>query len=359
MGSTFQLNDVAFIRNKWSTLLWLWFNSCAIIQNNTLIENNISYVLYRLYRYSIIQLDHVVFIQNELGRWFLAIESNCTAIIQNNSLIENNVSFAIYYIEEKSTIQLINVTFIRNAVLRNLLSMVSGSSAKLINNSMTGNNLDRMFFSQSSYLGIDTIFIKNNTFSQLLRLVECNVSFQSMKIRENKVTYGILYVENSVGRIANTYIKNSDNFSASAFTIICTYLRNRYYPFEITNIEIIGSCEVPVSGRAIIQLTGNFYMSNVKLLVTSLFETELLQYSTKNAPLSVSGVLKTFPTIFFISSLFISCTKASVKHIINAGTFRCIPCERGTYTLNNESLNTSLSSQSKKITKHENEILLV
>ena len=94
-------------------------------------------------------------------------------------------------------------------------------------------------------------------------------------------------------------------------------------------------------------------MSNIKLLVTSLFETELLQYSTKNAPLSVSGVLKTLPTNFFISSLLISCTKASVKHITKAGTFRCIPCARGTCTLNNESLNTSLSSQSKKITKHE------
>ena len=198
------------------------------------------------------QLDHVVLIQNNLGRWFLGIDSNCTAIIQNNTLIENNVSFEIHYIEDKSTIQLINVTFIGNAVLRNLLSMVSGSSVKLINNRMIGNNLDRICFSQSSYLGIDTIFIKNNTFSQLMRLVECNASCQSMRIRENNVTYGIKYVENSVGRIANTYIKNSDNFLASAFTIICTYLRNRYYPLEITNIEIIWSCEVPVSGQAII-----------------------------------------------------------------------------------------------------------
>ena len=48
---------------------------------------------------------------------------------------------------------------------------------------MVGNSLDWMFLAQSSYLEIDTIFIKNNTFSQIIRAVKCNVSFESMKIR--------------------------------------------------------------------------------------------------------------------------------------------------------------------------------
>ena len=92
----------------------------------------------------------------------------------------------------------------------------------------------------------------------------------------------------------------------------------------------------------------------MKLLVTSLFETEILQYSTKDVPLSENGVVKTFTIKYIFSSLFISCTKASLKHITETDTFQCVPCARGTYTLNNGSLNTSFSFESKIITKHEN-----
>ena len=46
---------------------------------------------------------------------------------------------------------------------------------------------------------------------------------------------------------------------------------------------------------------------------------------------------KTFRNIYNISSLFIACT----KHTPEVSSFPCIPCQRGTYTLNNESLNTS------------------
>ena len=152
-------------------------------------------------------------------------------------------------------IQLINVTFIRNGLERNLLNIVASSSAKLINNRMVGNNLHRMFFAQSSYLEIDTIFIKNNTFFQLIRIVECKVSFELMKIRENNVENDMMYAENSAGRMANTYIENSDYFSVSALTTTCTYLRKlSNFPFEITNIEIIWNSEVLASARPIIQL---------------------------------------------------------------------------------------------------------
>ena len=92
------------------------------------------------------------------------------------------------------------------------------------------------------------------------------------------VTYGMIYVENSAGRMANMYIENSDNFLASAFIITCTYLGNRYFPFEITSTEIIWKYKVPVLARPIIQLSGNVSLSNVKLLITSLLEREILQY---------------------------------------------------------------------------------
>ena len=388
-------------------------------------------------------------------------------------MLENDFSDTAYNIGE-SSIQLINVAFIRNALLSNLLYMLSSSSAKLINNRIIGNTLHQMFFAHSSYLGIDTIFIKNNTFSELPRVAECNVNFESMKIRENNVTNDMIYVENNVtndmiyvennvtydmiyvgnnvtndmiyvgnnvtndmiyvennvtndmiyvennvtydmiyvgnnvtndmiyvennvtndmiyvennvtndmiyvennvtndmiyvennvtndmiyvgnsaGRMANTYIENSDNFFSSAFQTTWAYLGNRYFPFEIINTEIIWKNEVPISAKPIIQLSGNVSLSNVKLLVISLFETEILQYSTKNVTVPVNGFPRTFPNIYIISSLFIGCTKASVKHITRAGSFRCIPCARGTYTLNNESLNATLSFQSKKVTKHE------
>ena len=75
-----------------------------------------------------------------------------------------------------------------------------------------------------------------------------------------------------------------------------------------------------------------------------------MKYATKDITLFVNNELKTFSNIYIISSLFISCTKANVKHIKRVGSFRCIPCARGTYTLNNESLITSLSFQN--ITKY-------
>ena len=114
----------------------------------------------------------------------------------------------------------------------------------------------RCFFAQLSYLVIDTIAIKNNTSSQLLWVVECNVHVESMKIRENNVTNGMIYVANSDGRMVKTYIQNSDFFLESAFTTTWTYLGNRYFPFEITNTEIIWKNEVPVSVKPIIQLSG-------------------------------------------------------------------------------------------------------
>ena len=42
------------------------------------------------------------------------------------------------------------------------------------------------------------------------------------------ITYGMIYVENSAGRMANTYIEHSGEFLAFAFTTACTYFGNRY-----------------------------------------------------------------------------------------------------------------------------------
>ena len=211
-----------------------------------------------------------------------------------------------------------------------------------------------MYFSHSSYLKIDAIFIENNTLSQLISVFECIVSFDSMKIRKNDIASSMVYLQNSAGKMTTTYAENSDNCMASAFTTAGTYLGSKYFPFEIANTQIIWSNALPVLAQPIVQLRGNISLKNVKLSVTSLFETQILRYSAKDMPLLANGSLKAFSNIYITSSLFISCTKASVKHIVKVGNFRCIPCARGTYTLQNESLNTSLSFQSKNVILHEN-----
>ena len=52
--------------------------------------------------------------------------------------------------------------------------------------------------------------------------------------------------------------------------------------------------------------------------------------------------------------MIINCTKANVKHISKTGSFRCIPCTRGLYTLSSGFLNLSASFQSKKPILPEN-----
>ena len=349
--SKLEMYSAEFLQNNPSKFLYL-SPSDSIIRNSALLENNFLSAACLIMKSSTIQLNYVTVTRNEF-LVLLFISSNSSAIIQNSTLLENNFLLTVYDMEEGITIQLINVAFIQNILRSYLLVMLSSSSAKLINNEVVGNRFHQICFAHSSFLEIDTIVIKNNTFSQLFRVVECNVSFESMKIRENNAINDMIDAENSAGRMANTYIENSGNLLSSAIKTTWTDLGNRYFPFEITSTDIIWKNEVPVSSRPIIHLSGNVSLSNVKLLVTSQFETEILQYSTKNIVLSVNGALISSPNIYIISSLFIGCTKASVKHITRAGSFRCIPCARGTYTLNNEYLNTSLSFGSKKIKKNE------
>ena len=348
-----QLINVKFIRNRFGMLLYINNNSSALIQNNTLTENNVSWRGYTLYKNSAIQLSNVKFIRNRFGS-LLNIYYNSSAIIQNNIPTENEVSSTVYYISLYSTIQLNGVSLIENSLKGRLLDMDRNCSAKLINNTVVENNgLGQVFFAHSSYLGIHTIRIESNTFSQLIWVVECKASFESMRIRENNVANGMIYIENTDGKMINTYIKNCDSSMASAFTITCTYLGNKYYPFEISNVEITWSYKLQTSARPIIQLSGKVSLSNVKLLVTSFSEIEVLSYSTKDVRLrrdakSLAGVLETFSHVYYVISSSIVCTKAKVKYVEKATTFRCIPCERSTYTLNNGFLELSTSIQSNK-----------
>ena len=348
--SAIQLNNVAFTRNKMmARLLTLVSNSTAIIQKNTLTENYVSWAVYGLHWNSTIQLNNVRFIRNNVMGDLLRITSNSNAIIQNNTLIENNVSWQVYYLFERSTIQLNNVAFTQNRLMENLLYMVLSCRAKLINNTLVrNNNLGRMFLTHSSYLEIDRILIESNTLSQLIWVESCNVSLDSMKIRKNNISKGIVYVENTAGSMNNTYIENNVNFIASAVSITSTYLGKKHFPFEIANIEIIWSHEVPFSSQPIIHLSGTVDVSNVKLLVTSVSEIDVLRYSTEDKIGTGSFYPQIFSSVYNISSLSISCTKANVKYIKKLGAWRCIPCAWGTYTFNNGSLQTSTIFRRKR-----------
>ena len=279
MNSSIQLSNAVFIRNRMKWLFRIYYGSSAFIQNNTLTENNfgLEVAVYEVIWHCSIQLSNVAFIQNRINLLLLMTHS-CSAIIQNSTLIQNNASSDVYKLFSNSTIQLKNMTFMQNSLLRGLLNMVSNCSAELIDNTMVGNNkLDRMLFAHSSALRINTIFIKNNTFSQLIWVAECNVSFDSIKVRDNKVTYGMIYIGNTAGSMVNTFIENYDYSMAFAVTVTWTYLGNRYYPFEIANIIILWSNELLSSARPIIQVSGKVFLSNVKLLVTSLSEREVLR----------------------------------------------------------------------------------
>ena len=92
--------------------LKIFLNSCAVIQNNTLIENNVSWTVYGLLKSSTVQLNRVAFIRNMLGSWLQWILLNSSAIIQSCILLENYYPLVLFRVEVSSTIQLNHVAFI-------------------------------------------------------------------------------------------------------------------------------------------------------------------------------------------------------------------------------------------------------
>ena len=336
-------------------LLYVKSNSSAIIENNTLTDNNASLPVYYVEGRSSIQLNNAAFIRNKLMGSLLVTWLYSRATIQNNTLTENDASFLLYYVKERSSIQLINTVFFQNRLMQNLLYMSLNSHAKLINNTIIGNDrLDAVFFAKSSFLGIDGVFIKNNKFSDLIWLVNCKTSLDSMQVIENSIRKYIIYVESTAGRMNNTRIENYDQLMASAITLTCVQEGCKNSSFEFTNIKITWTYQLQLSARPIIQLSGKVLVLNVKILVTSISEIEVLRYETERVIVLDKEGFKIRSSDYNISSLFIGCTKANVKYIMKLGTLRCIPCTKGTYTFKNGSLKISTNFQGKKVIAHEN-----
>ena len=172
-----------------------------------------------------------------------------------------------------------------------------------------------------------------------------NIILDLMRIKENRFMNGVIHIEDSSGRLANTYIENYDHFSVSAITVTCTYQSRKCFPFEFTNNTILWNNKLSVSIRPIIELTGTIIISNVNVLVASIPEIEVMRYSTKDVIRQVGGYTdiilglnKVYSDFYNISSLFITCIRANVKHMPTFETFKCIPCVQDTYTLNNGSI---------------------
>ena len=106
-------------------------------------------------------------------------------------------------------------------LMENLLHKALNCSVKLINNMVIGNNnVGRMLLAHSSYF---EILIESNVLSQLIYVESWNISLESMQIRKNNIIKGIIYAENTVRKISNTYIENNNNFIASILFITSTY----------------------------------------------------------------------------------------------------------------------------------------
>ena len=78
-----------------------------------------------------------------------------------------------------------NSAFNSNMLMKGLLHLVSNCHVNVTHNTVVGKNiLTKLVFADSHYLGINKIYIKNNTLCQMIFKVVCKVSLNSMKIKE-------------------------------------------------------------------------------------------------------------------------------------------------------------------------------
>ena len=348
--SKIQLNNAVFTRNNlMRALLEIQSDSSAIIQNNMLTENNVPRVVYLLSNRSNIQLNNIAFTQNNFEQ-LLNLKSHSNATIQTNTLTENKISGTVFVLLNMSNIQLTNVAFYRNSLMERLLYMGSISFARLKYNIFDGNDIhERVFDIHTSFFSIDAILFYNNTLMKyLISAISSYVSLDFMRIRENRFKSDIIYTENCNGKLTNTYIENYDYYSVSAIIVTWNYEDQEYFHFRIANNIILWNYKLNFSIQPIIKLMGTINIFSLNLSVSSKPDIAVLQYSTQDV-VGREPFTKVFRNVYKISSLFISCRRANVEHIATLDTFKCTPCVRHTYTLNNGSLHISSTISKKEV----------
>ena len=207
-----------------------------------------------------------------------------------------------------------------------------------------------MFNVYAPNLKTDTISLHNNIFIKYLifAISSNNMNLDLISISVNTFQSGIIHIKNCIGRLADTYIESYDHFSVSAITVTCTYDGQNCFPFEFTNNAIIWNNKLTFSVRPIIELTGTIVISNVNVSIASV--TEVLRYSTKDVIIQLP-FYKKYSNVYNISYLFITCTKANVKHMARFDIAKCTSCAQDIYTLNNGSI--KISSRRLKNKKYE------
>ena len=352
-NSNLGTDNSSFLRNNISALLLLSSNSSAIVQKNTLTENNVFVAVYEVWKTSTIQLKDVNFTRNNLKGCLLLLSSNSSAIIQKNTLTENSVFWAVYEVWKTSTIQLKDVNFTRNNLKSCLLFLSSNCSATVKNNTIIANSIyHRVFNVNASALRIAAILLHSNIFMDyfMFAMSSSNIGLNLMRIRENIFKKDIIHIKNCIVRLGNACIENYDNYSLSAISVTCAYEGQRCFSFDFTNSKIVWNNKLLLSTRPIIELTGRIIISNVNVSVASIQEIEVMRYSTKDVEIPYP-VFKVYSSTYNISSLFITCTRANVRHMSEFNTIRCIPCVQDTYTLNNGSI--KMLSRRLENKKHE------
>ena len=268
--SRIQLNDIVFTRNKlMQPLLYMESNSRAIIKNKILTENIVSRAVYIFSDVSTIQLLNVTFTRNKLMNKLLYMESNSSAIIENNILTENNVTQSVYGLFSMSTIQLYHVTFTRNKLMTDLLYMESNSSAIIENNIFTENNVTQSvygLFSMSTIQLLKVTFTRNNLMKYLLYMKSnSSAIIENNILTENNVTQSVYGL-----------------FSMSTIQLHhVTFTRNKLMTdllYMESNSSAIIENNVFTENNVTQSVYGLFSMSTIQLLNVTFTRNNLMKY---------------------------------------------------------------------------------
>ena len=206
----------------------------------------------------------------------------------------------------------------------------SNSSATVKNNTVIANSISyRVFDVHVSALRINAILLHSNTFLDHLMFARSSSNFglNLMRMSENIFKSDIIHIKNCIGRLVKAYTENYDHYSTSATSVTCAYEGQRCFSFDFANSKIVWSDKLLLLTRPIIELTGTIIISNVNLSVAFIQEIEVMRYSTKDVKIQ-KPVHKVYSDAYNISSLFITCTRANVKHTSEFNTLGAYPVYR-------------------------------
>ena len=142
--SHIKLTNIKFLSNKINSLMLAEIQSRIFIKNFTLTNNHITgRTICNISRKSRLTMYNAEVSRNNCTFRFLTMTLNSSAIIQINTLTENNFGLkeTVYGLGENSTIHLSNIVFMRNR-MDVLLYLNSSSSATIQNKTLTEIILD-------------------------------------------------------------------------------------------------------------------------------------------------------------------------------------------------------------------------